>query len=326
MTNAEESALVSVVIPAFNAASTIERTLASVAAQSYRNFEAIVVDDGSTDQTPEIVRRFAAVDGRFRLIQKANGGVASARNAGLHAARGAYVAPVDADDIWHQDNLAKQVAALERSGPTVSFSFARSFTIDEHDRRRRGTTHPLPADYISLLRRNWVGNGSAAVFRRDPLLAIGGYDETLRTRGAQGAEDWKVILKLAAQGPGVSLSEELIGYRQMAESMSGNPATMSRSALLVIEEMRRSGPKIAPWHFWQARTSIHTWMFYPWIYAGRWREALGCLARAYILNPLWFMEKEPRDFLFRGLIPHVIIHVGRRLGLVRSQRDSTVSK
>jgi hypothetical protein len=268
----------------------------------------LVVDDGSTDDTVDIAKTFADKDARIRVIQKPNGGVASARNRGLQEARGAYVAPLDADDIWRPENLSRQVAALERADPSVAFSFANSFVIDELDRRRR-PTGPVPArpsDYISLLRRNWVGNGSAAVFRREALIAIGGYDETLRARDAQGAEDWKVVLTLAARHPGLSLADELIGYRQLANSMSGDPTTMTRSTMIVIDEMRRVGPRIAPWHVWHARSTIHIYMFYPWIYAGRPMQALRGLVAAYVFNPLWFTQKETRDFLFRQLIPHLL--------------------
>ncbi len=303
--------LVTVAVPAFNAATTIERTLNSIAAQTHANFEAIVVDDGSTDATAELAADVAARDRRFRLVRQANGGVASARNRALKEARGTYFAPIDADDVWAPENIARQVEALERSG--ADFSFARSFIIDEHDRRRdRPVQGPLPSDYVSLLRRNWVGNGSAAVFRRAALLAINGYDEALRAQDAQGAEDWKVVLQLAAQRPGVAVEHALIGYRQVGDSMSGNLDSMSRSALLVIDEMRRKGPRVAPWNFWHARSTIHIWMFYPWAYAGRWGKATGALASAYLFNPLWFTQRSMRDFLFRELAPHALKRVSMR--------------
>ena len=93
--------LVTAIVPAFNAAETIGETLESIARQSYRNLEILIIDDGSTDDTRRLALGFCASEGRARLLQQANGGVAAARNAGLTAATGRFVAPIDADDLWH---------------------------------------------------------------------------------------------------------------------------------------------------------------------------------------------------------------------------------
>jgi glycosyltransferase involved in cell wall biosynthesis len=246
-------------------------------------------------------------------VRKANGGVASARNHGLRLARGQYFAPIDADDVWDRENIARQVAALESRAGLAAFSFAASFIIDERGQRRAkaGARPQAPADYVSLLRRNWVGNGSAAVFRCEDVIAVGGYDETLKQRDAQGAEDWKLVLQLAALAPGIAISDELVGYRQLPGSMSMDPVSMTRSTMFVIDEMRRRGPKVAPWHVWHARTTVHVGLFYRWIYAGRWGGAVWCLLRAYGANPLWFTQTGPRQFLTRELIPHVFKRLAR---------------
>ena len=92
---------VSVIIPAYNAADTLAETLASVVAQTWPNVEVLVVDDGSTDATADIVEMIAEQHHQVRLIRQTNAGVAAARNAGLREARGDLVAPLDADDLWH---------------------------------------------------------------------------------------------------------------------------------------------------------------------------------------------------------------------------------
>jgi glycosyltransferase involved in cell wall biosynthesis len=294
---------VTVVIPAYNAAWSIRRTLLSVLAQTYADIEIIVVDDGSTDGTVEIVESFARRDARIRLVRQRNGGVAAARNRGVGEGRGVYIAPIDADDIWLPENLERQVAALEAAGPATPFSFACFFRIDEYDRVVPRPRHrrPPPSDYIGLLRRNWVGCGSAAVFRKEAVLAAGGYDESLRARNAQGAEDWKLILTMASRAPGVSLTDRLIGYRVSPGAMSMNMDSMMTSVLLVIEEMQRSGPKIAAWHFWAARGSMLIWLLPGWVYARQWRRAGQCLAGAYLDNPLWFVQPVAWRMLFRIL-------------------------
>ena len=102
--------LVSVIIPAFNAAEHIRQTLNSVLAQTYQAIEVIVVDDGSADATGAIVEEFVKKDARFQLVRQSNAGVGAARNTAIRKARGKYIAPLDADDFWFPEKLEKQVA------------------------------------------------------------------------------------------------------------------------------------------------------------------------------------------------------------------------
>jgi glycosyltransferase involved in cell wall biosynthesis len=101
--------LVSVIIPAYNAAKFIAETIESVLSQIYQNIEIVVVDDGSQDETSTIVRQFAARDRRVRLIQQANAGVAAARNCAIQNSQGEFIVPIDADDIWYPQKIDKQV-------------------------------------------------------------------------------------------------------------------------------------------------------------------------------------------------------------------------
>jgi len=211
---------VSVVVPVYNGGRSIRQTLTSVLAQTRSDIEVIVVDDGSTDDTAEIVRTFTRRDSRVRLLRQSNGGVAAARNRGIREARGDFVAPIDADDVWLPEYLERQVAALEAGGPAVTFCYAGFFRLDEANRvMQLPRGHGAPsADYISLLRRNLVGCGSATVFRRDAVLAVGGYDESLRARHAQGCEDWKLILMLASRSTGTSEKLPSPGVGQLLTS------------------------------------------------------------------------------------------------------------
>jgi len=117
--------LVSVIIPALNAEATIGETLHSALAQTYRAIEIIVVDDGSSDSTARIVAALAARDPRLRLIRTANGGISRARNTGIAASAGSFVAPLDADDLWHPEKIACQVAAALAAAapPGLVYSF-----------------------------------------------------------------------------------------------------------------------------------------------------------------------------------------------------------
>ena len=160
--------LVSVIIPAHNAERTLGETLASVQAQTYSNIEILVVDDGSRDATLDIARELAAVDGRIVLIRRSQGGgVASARNAGAALARGDYLAPVDADDLWHPTKLAKQMAVMLRSDK-IGFVYTFYRHVDPV-----GRLMAPPFLYSAegcVLRQhllfNFVGNGSSLLLRR----------------------------------------------------------------------------------------------------------------------------------------------------------------
>jgi glycosyltransferase involved in cell wall biosynthesis len=294
---------VSVVVPVYNGGRSIRQTLTSVLAQTRSDIEVIVVDDGSTDDTAEIVRTFTRRDSRVRLLRQSNGGVAAARNRGIREARGDFVAPIDADDVWLPEYLERQVAALEAGGPAVTFCYAGFFRLDEANRvMQLPRGHGAPsADYISLLRRNLVGCGSATVFRRDAVLAVGGYDESLRARHAQGCEDWKLILMLASRSTGTSVADPLVGYRDRPDAMSKNLESMRASFLLVIEEMRQIGPRLAAPHFWAARGSMFIWLLPSCILAKRWGHVCRCLFEIYVRNPLWVFQARAWKMLYRIL-------------------------
>ena len=304
------SPLVSVVVPAYNAAWSLDETLASICAQTYRQIEVLVVDDGSTDATAEMVAAWSQRDPRVRLITKPNGGVASARNLGMREARGTYVAPIDADDLWEPDNLEHQVAALEAAGPDASMAFARTVFIDQQGRplpsavwcpweSQTDTPKPPETDFRGLLLRNSVANGSAAVFRRDRMLEAGGYDEGLRAAGGQGVEDWKLILTMAASGRVVYVPAPTVRYRMSNSSMSRAIPAMRRGVLMVIEHARQHGPRLAPWTYWHARTLMLVWMLPRAVRSGQWLEVIGLAVRAYVMNPLWWMNPEPWTLIWR---------------------------
>ena len=118
--------LVSVIIPAFNAAQTVAQTLESLRAQTHENFEAIVVDDGSTDGTAAIVRKFCDADPRFIFTTKPHSGLPGTRNAGIEIARGEFIAFLDADDAWLPEKLARQMD-LFRADPRVNLAFTNFF-------------------------------------------------------------------------------------------------------------------------------------------------------------------------------------------------------
>ncbi|QQA44724.1 glycosyltransferase family 2 protein [Pelagovum pacificum] len=162
----------SIIVPAYNVASTIEETLASLLAQTHPEYEIIVVDDGSRDDTPEIATRFAR-NPKVRVIHQPNRGLAGARNTGIAAARGEIIGFCDADDHWLPEKLARHVAHFERA-PEVGVSYSGSALMDDAGRLTGMAQTPrlTGIDPSLIFKRNPIGNGSAVMLRRAVLDEI----------------------------------------------------------------------------------------------------------------------------------------------------------
>src|SRR6266478_1546994 len=244
-TSASCVGLVSVIIPAYNASVTIERTLGSVVNQTYSNLEVLVVDDGSTDETALLVQRMADADPRIRLLQKPNGGLVSARNFGIAHAGGEFIAPIDADDLWHPEKIRKQMAVMRDRGDRVGLAYCWSRAIDEQDRVLWDVTpcNLRGSVYAALIIRNFLSSGAPLV-RKCCAEAVGGYDATLASRGAPCCEDLKFNLDIAERCDFDLVPEFLFSYRVHAGSMSTNIGAMLPSRKVVIEEARARHPEL----------------------------------------------------------------------------------
>jgi glycosyltransferase involved in cell wall biosynthesis len=241
--------LVSVVIPAYCSGRYIARSLTSVLAQTYNNIEVLVVDDGSTDETAEIVREFAKIDSRVILLSQPNQGVAAARNLAIRNAKGEFIAPLDADDVWLPENLEKQVASLVLAGESCGVAYSWSLDIDENDQPLESFhAYKIEGDvYVTLLCHNFLGNASCTLIRKSCLDDVGLYTTTFKETGFQGCEDWDLYLRIAAKYTFVAVPEFLIRYRKSTQAMSSNCDSMFASYSLVLEhsERRLSVPKFA---------------------------------------------------------------------------------
>ncbi len=208
-----QSPLVTVVIPAFNAAGFIGDALGGVLAQTYRNLEVVVVDDGSTDGTASVVRAFT--DSRVRLVSTPNAGVGAARNCGWRLGRGELVAFLDADDRWFPEKLQVQTTLLRErpevglvgclmqymtdSGRILGVTGTPLITDDEVERIRRAELMPFPI--------------SSVVMRRTVLEQVEGFDETLQRAFPGLVEDIDLVAR-AARVSGVACIPRVLGaYR-----------------------------------------------------------------------------------------------------------------
>jgi glycosyltransferase involved in cell wall biosynthesis len=289
-------------VPAFNASPTIDETLASVRAQSWRDIEIIVVDDGSTDDTAERVERHAREDARVRLFRKPNEGVASARNLGIAEAHGALVAPVDADDLWAPTKIERQMAALAAGGERVALVYTRFALIDETSSivgRSRAAT-PSGQVLRALCRGNFVGNGSSPLMRRDAVLAAGGYDAGLHAQDAQGCEDLKLYLEIAERHDFAVVPDHLTGYRTTVGNMSSHWRKMLASFDLVMAPKRIEHPELVA-DIEQGRGRIIQWLFARAFEARAFGDARALFAELYAQDrafarrrllglPTWFLR------------------------------------
>jgi glycosyltransferase involved in cell wall biosynthesis len=235
--------LITVIIPAHNAAATLDQTLESVRSQSYRDIEILAVDDGSGDETPSIVMRHAAADDRVRLISQANGGVAAARNRGIAEARGKLIAPIDADDLWASTKLEKQIATMAEGGPGVGLVYCWYAIIDAEG-FIKGIAKPTTSGKVlsCLCANNFVGNASSPLMRKDVMLAAGAYSTQLRAVRAQGCEDWLLYLRIAEKHEFRVVEECLLGYRMVPGSMSRDGRQMLRSVRHVSGQILERNP------------------------------------------------------------------------------------
>jgi glycosyltransferase involved in cell wall biosynthesis len=254
------SPLVSVIIPAYNADHYIRQTIESVLAQTYSHIEVLVVDDGSTDATPEIVEQFSHQDQRVILLQQANAGVAAARNLAIAQSHGEFIAPLDADDIWYPQKLEKQVNCFIQSDQAVGLVYTWSVLLDENGQQLSYCqSAQVEGDVlIRLIFENSPGNASSPLIRRSCLMVIGGYDCYYRTLNAQGCEDWDLYLRIAERYEFRVVPECLVGYRQVLGSMSCNPEPMVKAYGIIITSLEQRHPDI-PTEFYRWSIAHFNW-------------------------------------------------------------------
>jgi glycosyltransferase involved in cell wall biosynthesis len=182
--------LVTVVTPAYNVVKYIGEAVDSVLRQTFKDFEYLVVDDGSTDDTAEAVKAHGGNDSRLRLIHISHSGAPAARNAGIREAKGTYIALLDGDDRWHPKFLERQIGLIESLSPEIGMVFCRTRSILENGMLvkfhwQRIGRHDFD-DF--LVRNNPAGNGSSVLIRASCFGDVGGFDETLPF--AQDLEMW----------------------------------------------------------------------------------------------------------------------------------------
>lgn len=295
----EENALVSVIIPAFNARSTIRETLESVQAQIYRNLDIVIVDDGSSDGTPDAVADLAANDPRVTIIRRErNGGIPSTRNIGIKASRGIYLSFVDADDLWHPEKIRLQVEKMNACGPNVGVVYSWCTYMDATTRiiPRRVFAGTFEGEvYSQLLMSNFVNN--TWLVRRSCLDAIGGYREDLVT----GNEDLQIYLDLAAIYDFVVVPKFLTAYRLLPSSKSHDVWNMRAGHKSVLEQARKEHPSLPAWLFRWSEANQLWFLGFRCLRAGRTGEGVRLLLATIQRDPSFILRPTVRQTLARAI-------------------------
>jgi glycosyltransferase involved in cell wall biosynthesis len=268
---------VTVAIPAYNSAATLDQTLLSVRSQSYRDLEIIIVDDGSSDGTYEIARHHAQVDPRIILISQPNGGVSTARNAALARATGELFFPIDADDLWHRDMISQQIRSIRNGRTNTVLSYTWYFYVDENNQVLSAAERIEEGNVIGrMVRGNLVGTGSSAIMLTKVLRDVGGWDPKLR----HGNEDYKTFFLMAERGDFTVVRSHLLGYRQTRGSRSSNAWRMLSSYDEVLAEFRPRYPEYAA-EFSRGRAELIAYFFDKAVLDRRWKAA------AYLIREAW---------------------------------------
>lgn len=238
--------LITVVMPAFNAAATIEESIASLQAQTYPHWQLVVVDDGSSDTTCALVERIAAADPRVRLLrQPMNGGPAAARNRGVREARGRYVAFLDADDLWRPEKLSVQVPAMGAPGLVMSYHDYRHMTAEGNLMGEvvRGANR---LDWVTLHKRRGVGCLSVMVdLQQAPDFA---FPERLHGVLAEDFLAWANLLRGEGRY-GIRIAQDLALYRLQDNSRSSRRLRAVKSVWVIYRQFERIPVPRAAWFF-----------------------------------------------------------------------------
>ena len=233
------SARVSVVVANYNMAQFVEQAVCSVLSQTVSPLEVIVVDDGSTDGSRDVIRRLAAIDDRVILIEQGNSGQTRAKNVGLARAVGEFVGFCDADDYWLPDKLERQLPFFDALSVAVVFSLARR--IDSHG----STVDIVPQAFHTgrvldqLIVENFIPFGTALV-RREAFLAAGGFNERYRM-----GIDWEAWLRLAVHHEFSCVDDVTYIYRIWDGQMSKNTGGRFEAALQIMRDFRAQNPSVA---------------------------------------------------------------------------------
>lgn len=303
----------SVIIPVYNGEKTIRETIESVLAQTFTDFELLIINDGSTDRTVEIVESFA--DPRIQIVSYKNAGLAASRNRGIDRATTDYIAFIDADDLWTPDKLNDQFLALQNH-PEAAVAYSWTDYIDDSSQVIYQGGYPtVNGDaYAHLLLVCFLENGSNPLVRKSALLEVGGFDESL-----PAAEDWDLYIRLAARYSFVGVPSVQILYRVATNNMSSHVLRQEEASLRVIEKAFSAAPDRLQYLKPQSIANIYKYLiskaFQPPLQAEKYTAASRFIENIIIHDPAFRNETE--------LLASALLTISR-LSLLTPEADRTL--
>jgi len=326
--NAPVTPIISVVIPMYNVERYIEKAIDSVLAQTFTNFEIICVDDGCFDGTLAKVKKYT--DRRIRIVRQENKGLAAARNTGIDAALGMYIALLDADDFWAPQKLELHVKHLQFN-PSVGVSYSSSIMVDEQGNSLGVGQYPKlrnirPQDIFC---RNPVGNGSAAVIRRTALAEVGVLDIDRRRfrvnyfdpefRQSEDVELWlRIALNTNWKFEGIK--QALTYYRINSGGLSADVEKQFDSwRNIVTKNLADQGKFFAAWTS-LAEAYQSRYLARRALQSGDSFTALALIHRALVKNPRILFQEPSRTLITYGcsllaLLPNCVYKPMQLLGM-----------
>ena len=252
--------LIDVVIPAYNAQAFITQTLQSVIAQDIAIQTVIVVNDGSTDQTAQLVQEFSQSHPQpnIVLINQDNAGLSAARNAGIKYSVADYIAPLDADDLWEPNKLSSQIQVFkDNTNPQLGLVYTAYQLIDQDGKRLPSNPKSVVAPtlrgnvYRPLLRGNFIsGSGSGVLIKRAVFENVGLFDESL-----QACEDWDMWLRISRHYQFDFINQPLVSIRVHSQNMQKDRSRMISAEMMVLNKMIDAGDPHA-FLLWKLRTYL----------------------------------------------------------------------
>ena len=226
--------VVSVLMPAYNVEPYLAESIESVLAQTFGDWELLIVDDGSTDGSGALADAHASRDRRIRVVHQANAGLSAARNTGIRHARGTYLALLDSDDVWAPEFLAAQLDVF-RARPVAIVTgnaYERGGLRDGQPSRPHPDTRPDPS--LATILADTEAVFIFSVFHRDVVEAVGSFDERMRSN-----EDYDYWLRAAVAGFTFARNDRPLGYyRRRTDSLSASDVRMLRGILQVYRKLR----------------------------------------------------------------------------------------
>ncbi len=255
---------ISIIIPAYNSEKTIRETINSVLAQTFSDLEIIVINDGSSDQTIEVVQQIS--DPRISIYSYPNGGPATSRNRGILKSQGAYLSFIDADDLWTPDKLEIQYQAL-LNNPQAAVAYSGTDWIDEQGNFLRHASAPGPSGniYAQALLYHLFGSGSNFLVRREALFAI---QESAQDTNSffdeftKPSEDWDMCIRLAQKYEFIAIPQVQILYRRSINSLSSQLTQQERGTTRTLKKAFSQAPDSLQYLKQPSLTNIYRYITY----------------------------------------------------------------